>query len=230
MADIATNSSPNSPSPAMAVGAQAPTYEQLMSQDLELAMNQSSLFFEGLGKVQETLRRIVKKLDELGIPYAVVGGMALVAHGFRRYTEDVDILVTREGLQRVHAGLEGRGYIPPFTGSKQLRDADTHVKIEFLTTGGFPGDGKEKPIAFPDPEAVVEERNGVKYVRLTTLLELKLASGMTAIDRVKDLGDVQELIRALRLPKSFGEQLHPYVRGKFEELWFPPARDDVDSH
>src|SRR5262245_38493982 len=77
------------------------TYEQLMSQDLEWAMSQGSLFFEGRGKVQETLRRITKRLDELNIPYAVVGGMALFAHGFRRYTEDVDILVTREGLVRI---------------------------------------------------------------------------------------------------------------------------------
>jgi len=201
-----------------------------MSQDLEWAMSQGSLFFEGKGKVQETLRRITGKLDELAIPHAVVGGMALFAHGFRRYTEDVDILVTRDGLKRIHDELEGLGYIPPFAGSKHLRDAETHVKIEFLTAGGFPGDGKEKPVAFPDPGAVVEEREGIKYVRLTTLLELKLASGMTAGHRLKDLADVQEVIRVLRLPKNFSEQLHPYVRDKFEELWVPPPPDDVDEN
>jgi hypothetical protein len=59
--------------------------------------------------------------------------------------------VTREGLQRVHESLEGRGYLPPFRGSKQLRDTDTGVRIKFLTTGDYPGDGKPKPVAFPQP-------------------------------------------------------------------------------
>ena len=34
---------------------------------------------------------------------------------------DVDILVTREGLKTIHERLEGLGYVPPFTGSKNLR-------------------------------------------------------------------------------------------------------------
>lgn len=212
-----------------AVGA-VPTYEQLMSQDLEWAMTQGSLFFEDRGKVQETLRRITKRLDEIGVPYAVVDGMALFAHGFRRYTEDVDILVTPEGLKRIHEELDGRGYVPPFEKSKHLRDTESHVKIEFLTSGGFPGDGKPKPVAFPDPADVVETHRGIKCIRLTTLVELKLASGMTSPHRLKDLSDVQEITRMLRLPREFGEQLNPYVRAKFDELWVPPTPEHTDDH
>ena len=126
------------------------TYEQLLSQNLSWAMTEGSLFFEGRGGVQETLRRIAKQLDDLGIPYAVAGGLALFAHRYRRFTEDVDILVTAAGLKRVHQELDGRGYVRPFAKSKNLRDAETKVKIEFLVTGQFPGDGKPKPIAFPD--------------------------------------------------------------------------------
>lgn len=47
----------------------------------------------------------------------------------------------------------------------------------------------------------------------------KLASGMTAPHRLKDLADVIELVRANALPVSFGERLHPYVRERFAELW-----------
>jgi hypothetical protein len=53
---------------------------------------------------------------------------------------------------------------------------------------------------------------------------------MTAAHRIKDLADVQEVVRALRLPRSFGEQLHPFVRAKFEELWVPPTPENVDEH
>jgi hypothetical protein len=48
---------------------------------------------------------------------------------------------------------------------------------------------------------------------------MKLASGMTAADRLKDLGDVLELIKVLSLPADFAEQLDPYVQAKFSELW-----------
>src|SRR5207237_164275 len=101
---------------------------------------------------------------ELGIPYAVAGGMALFLHGYRRFTEDIDILVTRAGLQEVHDRLEGRGYVPLFAGSKNLRDAEHGVRIEFLVAGEYPGDGKPKPVAFPDPAGVADEVGGVRLL------------------------------------------------------------------
>jgi hypothetical protein len=54
---------------------------------------------------------------------------------------------------------------------------------------------------------------------LPTLIELKLASGMTNPGRLKDLADVQELIRVLKLPADFSDQLNPFVRGRYSELW-----------
>ncbi len=51
-------------------------------------MSEGSVFFEGQGAVQQAMRRICKRLDDLGVPYAIVGGMALFQHGFRRFTED----------------------------------------------------------------------------------------------------------------------------------------------
>jgi hypothetical protein len=41
-------------------------------------------------------------LKDLGIPYAVVGGKALFQHGLRRFTEDVDLLVTKNDLKIIH--------------------------------------------------------------------------------------------------------------------------------
>ena len=150
--------------------------------------------------VHQTLRRITSKLEELAIPYAVVGGMALVAHGYDRTTTDVNILLTQEGLKRAHDALEGLGYVPPFAGSEHLRDTTTGVRVEFLIAGQFPGDGKNKPVAFPDPAEVATDINGIQYIELPSLLELKLASGMSNITRAKDIGDVIELVRTLKLP------------------------------
>ena len=67
------------------------------------------------------------------------------------FTEDVDILVSPQALKAIHDHLDGRGYVRPFEKSKNLRDAEFGVKIEFLVEGQFPGDGKPKPVAFPNP-------------------------------------------------------------------------------
>lgn len=172
------------------------------------------------GPVFDTLERIARKLEDSGIPYAVVGGMALVAHGYNRTTTDVDILVTPDGLRLAHEKLSGLGYVEPFPGSRALRDSETGVRIEFLVTGQFPGDGKPKPFAFPDPATASVGMSGIRYVALSRLIELKLASGMTGgAARLKDLADVVELIKALELPLQVAEGLDPYVRAKFVELW-----------
>ena len=194
-------------------------YEQRLNQNPRWALSEGSVFFEDKGAVQQAMRRIAKRLDELGVAYAIVGGMALFQHGFRRFTEVVDILVTRDGLKTIHENLEGRGYLPPFTGSKHLRDTELGVKVEFLVSGGYPGDGKPKPVAFPDPATVAEVIDGRKYIRLTSLLELKLASGMSSEQRAKDLIDIQQLIRAAHLPLELADQLDPYVQEKYRALW-----------
>ncbi len=182
-------------------------------------MSEGSKFFEGKSQVQTTLNKITKKLGELGIAYVVVGGMALFRYGYRRFTEDVDILVTREGLKEIHRKLDGPGYLPPFEGSKDLRDTDNGVRIKFLVSGDYPGDGKPKPVSFPVPEAVSDEFEGIRYIRLPNLIELKLASGMTNVDRIKDIGDVMELIKILVLPFKLGDALNPFVRDKYKQLW-----------
>ena len=172
----------------------------------------------GEGPVHRSLAKIAQKLEQLGVPYAVAGGLALVAHGYDRTTVGVDILVDSTGLQATHDALEGLGYVAPFPGSKQLRDTETSVRIEFLVTGQYPGDGKPKPVPFPDPRDVAVEIGGIKYIGLPTLIELKLASGMSNELRAKDIGDVIALIQELGLSPEFGEKLNPYVREKFIDL------------
>lgn len=176
------------------------------------------MHFEGNSAVHRTLRRLVDRLDELGVDYAIAGGMALFFHGYRRFTEDVDVLVTPAGLQQIHDSLEGLGYVRPFEKSKNLRDGETGVKIDFLVTGQYPGDGKPGPIAFPDPARVSELIEGAYVVELPRLIELKLASGRAA-HRSGDLNDVQRLIQALKLPRDFVNQLDPSIHDVFRAKW-----------
>jgi hypothetical protein len=54
---------------------------------------------------------------------------------------------------------------------------------------------------------------------LPRLVELKLASGMTAPHRLQDLADVLRLIESAQLPRELADELDPYVRSKYDELW-----------
>jgi hypothetical protein len=176
-------------------------------------------FFMGEADVHLALERLTRLLDEKGIPYAVVGAMALNEWGYRRVTVDVDVLLTAEGLRALKSEVLGRGYVEKFPGSRGLRDTVTGVNVDVVLAGEYPGDGKPKPVAFPDPARVAVRGQRVALLPLPTLIELKLASGTSAPHRLKDLADVLELVRVLSLPRDLGESLDSSVRGKYEELW-----------
>ncbi len=74
----------------------AETYDQWLRRPDVDAVAAMCKFFTGNDPVHQTLRSIAAKLDQLGIAYAVAGGMALSAHRFVRATVGVDILVTAE--------------------------------------------------------------------------------------------------------------------------------------
>lgn len=163
--------------------------------------------------------RLCQKLEELAIPYAICGGMAVNAHGHRRETIDIDVLLTAEGMQRFKQEALGRGWLEKFAGSRGVKDTDRGVPIDILVTGGIPGDGTPRGVSFPDPAVAAIELAGKRYLTLAKLIELKLASGLSAPDRLQDFADVISLIRANALGEQFAATLHPYVQPKYRELW-----------
>lgn len=183
-------------------------------------VREASRFFMKQDDVHETLERVTRRLHDEGIDYALIGGLALFAHGFRRLTTDVDILTTREGLEAIHQRLVGRGFVPLFPGArKAIRDTANGTTVEFITAGEYPGDGKPKPVQFPEPLAASIDIDGVRVIEIEKLIELKLASGLTAPHRLSDLGDVQKLIELLKLPLSLAEKLDPSVRDTYIQYW-----------
>jgi hypothetical protein len=183
-------------------------------------LRESENFFAGRGAVHTTLRSLVDRLAAESIPYAIVGGMALNLFGFVRQTVDVDILLTKEGLAKFRERFVGRGYVPAFPGAaKAFLDTDTRVRIDFLTSGEYPGDGKPKPVAFPDPSFSAVDRGPYRVITLEKLIDLKLASGLSAPHRMGDLVDVQRLVEKLGLPLDLDAKLDPSVRAEYRRLW-----------
>jgi hypothetical protein len=64
----------------------------------------------------------------------------------------------------------------------------------------------------------------VRYLNLTSFIELKLASGISNPQRGKDIVDVGELIAVLNLPLNYADQLNGYVQAKFRDLWHNSRR------
>lgn len=173
----------------------------------------------GESQVHRAVDRLVQALDDARIPYAIVGAMALNEYGYQRVTTDVDVLLDREGLATFKERYLGRGYVEKFPGSKGVRDTVNGVDVDVLLAGDYPGDGRPKPVRFPDPATAAVRGERVALLPLERLVELKLASGMTAPHRLRDLADVLELIRRRALPEETASDLDPYVREKFLELW-----------
>lgn len=193
-------------------------FQELISSPAE-AYQEGLRFFMGEGVLNQTLERVRRDLERAGIDYSVIGAVALNQHGYRRFTEDIDLLMTKEGLRRFQESLVGLGYRPAFEGAtKNFNTTRENVPIQIVTSGEFPGDGRPKPVQFHDPKEAFVVIEGIKTVSLEKLIELKLASGMSAPDRLRDLADVQELIRLKKLGADFAEKLNPYVREKFLEL------------
>jgi hypothetical protein len=94
------------------------------------------------------------------------------------------------------------------------------VRVEIITAGEYPGDGKPKPVSLPDPESASMHLGELHVVRLETLIELKLASGLSAEHRMlRDLSDVQLLIETLNLPADLAQRLDPSVSHEYSRLW-----------
>jgi hypothetical protein len=190
-------------------------------------------YFMGEGNLQGALAQLSSDLKQQGIDYMVIGAVALMAYGYPRFTEDIDLVMTPEGLEAFHRELIGLGYVPAFSGAKKrLRSTREGVSIEVIMTGEYPGDGKPKPVSFPVPADASIDIDGVRIVTLEKLIELKLASGMTAPDRLKDLADVQELIKVRGLTSEFATSLNPYVREQYLQLCsaVEKARRDSPDH
>lgn len=173
----------------------------------------------GTADVQLAANRLAARLEELHIPYAICGGLAVSAHGHRRTTVDVDVVITADGLRRFKEAALGLGWLERFAGSRGVRDTENRTPIDFLITGGAPGDGKPRGVRFPDPAGNTVTIDGKRYVDLPRLLEMKLASGLSAPDRPRDFDDVIQLIRANTLPETYAEHLHADVQPKYRELW-----------
>ncbi len=184
-------------------------------------LKEIGMFFEKRSPQHKTMRRLARRLKKAGIPYALMGAMAVNAHGAERTTRDVDILLTPEGLKRFREEFVDEIYEPVKGRSRRFTERQSGVTVDCLVTGLYPGSGKPGPFAFPDPAEVSQEIDKISVLTLPQLIQFKLAAR-----RHSDFGDVVFLIQTHNLDESFLPQLHPSVHQDFIECLEEKRRED----
>ncbi len=180
--------------------------------NLDRRLWEIAMFFQKNDPVHQSLRRMAKRLERAGIPYAVMGAMAVNLHGARRTTDDVDVLLTKEGLERFRNEMLPRFYKPVEGRPRRFEERKSGVHLDCLVTGLYPGKGRPGPFAFPDPSTNSEEIEKIRVITLPQLIQLKLAAR-----RYYDFGDVVFLIKVHNLDESYLPHLHPSIHQDFIE-------------
>ncbi|MCA9263372.1 MAG: hypothetical protein KDA60_05965 [Planctomycetales bacterium] len=165
----------------------------------------------------ETAVRCHQSLRQAQIPHSICGGVAVCLHGYQRNTTDVDIIIDARDSGQVKERLVAAGYEWD-EGAKEFRTPGG-IAVQFLIAG-TPA-GKDSEVAIPQPlgDSNVEEREGLSVVRLSRLIEMKIACGTGSMRRThKDFADVVELIAIRNLDGAFAQHLHKSLRKTFGEL------------
>jgi predicted nucleotidyltransferase len=155
-----------------------------------------------------SIEAITRALNDAGVPFIVVGGLAVVAHGYGRQTQDIDIVIRLrpEVVRGAFRALEALGFHPrvPVTpeGFADPEQRKRWIEEKGMTVLNFHSDQHRdtpvdvfvtEPFDFSEEYrlAVVEEiapGAPVRILRLESLLRLKQEAG-----RPQDLADIAEL-------------------------------------
>lgn len=151
------------------------------------------------------------------VAYAIGGDVAVCLHGYQRDTLIVELLIHSSDAPKVKQLLLSEGYRWD-EGNNEFH-SPSEIAVQFLIAGEQAGKGSEVKIPEPSGELNVEEREGLSVVRLSRLIEMKLACGMNNLRRThKDFADVVELIAIRKLDGSFARFLHSSLRETFRQL------------
>lgn len=156
-------------------------------------------------------------LKQSNIPHSICGGVAVCLHGYQRNTTDLDLIINPIDAAAVKDLFLGESFV----WDEELKEfrSSSGIPVQFLMAGERAGKGAEVKIPEPVGESNVEERDGLSVVRLSRLIEMKLACGQSNLRRThKDFADVVELIAVRKLDGSFARFLHPTLRQTYREL------------
>jgi hypothetical protein len=148
-------------------------------------------------KILAVARQISRQVDA-----CVLGGIAVNLHGYHRTTIDLDLYTEDRKVTDVELRAAGARW-----DSKAREHVLDDVRIHTVT----PEDARHRVQR-------VSEIDGIRVVSLKDLIAIKLLTGLNFPDRAKDIADVQELVRAIGLDKTFAPSLPKALRVDFKRI------------
>jgi hypothetical protein len=134
-------------------------------------------------KIRARLDRAVVALEGAGIPYAVVGGNAVAAWVSRvdeaavRNTQDVDILLRRDDLERARVALEAAGFVFRHVKSIDMFLDGPGAKVRDAIHVIFASEKIASDSLAPSPDVTEVDQTGpFQVVDLEPLVRMKLTS------------------------------------------------------
>jgi hypothetical protein len=177
-----------------------------------------------VAKVRERLLRATAALNQIGVPYAVVGGnavaswVATVDEGAIRNTRDIDLLVRRSDLPAITTALEQVGFVrDELLDIVMFRDGAEGKPSEAIHLL-FAGEKTRPDHLLPAPEIqTVKDPANFPVIALETLLVMKLMS-----NRRKDQVHVQDLIGVRLVDASLLPKLPPELAARLKQILDTP--------
>jgi hypothetical protein len=176
--------------------------------------------------VEDAYEKAASVLKACRIPFRVIGGLAVNRYGAGRPTKDVDLVVSRKNWARARKALQSiatdtqgvRLGVPnePEEGLALIGPNGVSIELwpEGLTHGVIAAvRGKQRKHAAGKVALTLKGNDRI------ALLNNKLASYLSASDRLRDAADVQALISKWRLPLAFASSLHASVRAGYRRIW-----------
>jgi hypothetical protein len=159
--------------------------------------------------VDVLLQAVRDLLNDAGVAFKIVGGVAVVHHGYERATMDVDVLIAADALPRLDAALAGHGFDRPAL--HRLHHVETGGRVDLLLAGApLPRQGAG---VYPSPAELGASPRDPDVVDLPGLLALKLRA-----HRRRDIADVVELLKGVDDGRYIALEAE-VDRSLREELW-----------
>lgn len=175
-------------------------------------------------KVRERLLRATAALNQIGVPYAVVGGnavaswVATVDEGAVRTTRDIDLLIRRSDLPTITPALEQVGFVPDeLLGVTMFRDGEQGKPSEAIHLL-FSGEKTRPDHLLPAPEIqTVTDPADFPVLKLESLVEMKLMS-----HRDKDRVHLRDLLGVQLIDPSWVAKLPPELAARLQHILDTP--------
>ena len=180
----------------------------------------NTIFEERVEQLFLSMRRLHDALDRAGIPYEIIGGLAVFLHVERvdparsRLTRDIDAMIRRTDLPRIQEAVAPFGLIFRHVAGVDMLVDEENPKAKTAIHLLMAGERVRTDSLEPNPDLGAGEFIlGARVASIEDLLRMKLTSF-----RLKDRVHVQDMDGAGLITSSIEELLSPLLRDRLAQV------------